>query len=120
MKLHQILLLSLLSSLAIFMCVPSAATRSMRGSGQHKPSGQHSPSPPEHRRHILSCALYNNWYPLLILVCYVLAPVPMCCLLAFRGGDSLLDSGGSKTAQHWAEFLSAVGVSVIVGLPFVL
>lgn len=72
-------------------------------------------------RHILSCALYNNWYPLLILVCYVIAPLPMCCFLAARGGDSLLDaSSGSKAAQHWAEFLSSVGVSVIVGLPFVL
>ena len=70
--------------------------------------------------HILSCALYNNWYPLLILLCYLLAPLPMSCFLCTHGGDSLLDGSGSKAAQHWAEFFSSMGVSVIVGLPIVL
>ena len=59
---------------------------------------------------------------MLILLCYLIAPMPMACYLCARGGgDSLLDpSSGAKAAQHWAEFLSSVGIAVIVGLPIVL
>ena len=29
------------------------------------------------RRHILSCALYNNWWPMVNLLTYCLAPLPL-------------------------------------------
>ena len=67
---------------------------------------------------ILSCALYDNWYPLLNLIAYVLAPIPLC-LFARANNSSLFDSG-SKNAQHWAEFITLFLVTLIVGLPFVL
>ena len=89
MELYQILLLSFLSSMAIFM-------------------------------HILSCALYNNWFPMVNLVAYLLAPLPILAYLSCGRGDSLLDDSVSKNAQHWAEFGSSVGLSVVVGLPIVM
>ena len=70
--------------------------------------------------HILSCALYNNWFPMVNLVAYLLAPLPILAYLSCGRGDSLLDDSVSKNAQHWAEFGSSVGLSVVVGLPIVM
>ena len=70
--------------------------------------------------HVLSGALYDNWWPLLVLIAYVLAPLPLCLFARASGGDSLFGDTGSKAAQHWAEFLSTTLVSLIVGIPFVL
>jgi hypothetical protein len=36
-------------------------------------------------RHILSCALYNNWWPMINLLSYCLAPIP---LLAYWSSHS--------------------------------
>ncbi|KAJ3383651.1 Vacuolar protein sorting-associated protein 55, partial [Lobulomyces angularis] len=38
---------------------------------------------------ILSCALYNNWFPLFTIVAYLLAPFPnlICKRIAEHGGD---------------------------------
>lgn len=68
--------------------------------------------------HILSCALYRNWYPMLILVAYLLAPIPLC-LFARASRDDSFSGSGSKARQHWAEFLTSFLVSVVVGIPFV-
>ena len=70
--------------------------------------------------HVLSGALYDNWWTLLILIAYVLAPLPLCLFARASGGDSLFGDAGSKASQHWAEFLSTTLVSLIVGIPFVL
>jgi hypothetical protein len=68
--------------------------------------------------HILSCALFDNYYPLLLLIAYAVAPVPMCLFARARGGGAF-DTGG-KSAQHWAEFTTTFLVSLVVGIPFVL
>ena len=68
--------------------------------------------------HFFACFLYNNWWPLTILFAYVLAPLPLC-LFRCGAGDGVFDSGNAN-AQHWAVFLSATLVTIIVGLPFVL
>mmetsp|Transcript_1712 Transcript_1712/g.4806 ORF Transcript_1712/g.4806 Transcript_1712/m.4806 type:complete len:142 (-) Transcript_1712:584-1009(-) len=68
--------------------------------------------------HILSCALYDNWYPLIIMFAYLLAPIPLCLFARANSGD-MFDSG-NKNAQHWAEFTTTSLVTIIVGLPFVL
>ena len=69
--------------------------------------------------HILSCALYDNFWPLIILIAYAIMPIPLC-LYARSAGDSAFDSGSSKAAQHWAEFTTTTLVSLVVGLPLVL
>lgn len=65
--------------------------------------------------HILSCALYENWWPLTTLLVYVLAPLPLCYLA--RSADAF---ESSKTGQHWAEFMVALLASLVVGVPFVM
>ena len=54
--------------------------------------------------HILSCALYDNWWPMLTLIAYVLAPIPLCCYARASGGDSLFSE--SKALQHWAVVMT--------------
>mmetsp|Transcript_16061 Transcript_16061/g.32487 ORF Transcript_16061/g.32487 Transcript_16061/m.32487 type:complete len:133 (-) Transcript_16061:136-534(-) len=70
--------------------------------------------------HILSCALFNNWWPMINLLSYCLAPLPLLAYWSSHGGDGLLDDSGNKAAQHWAEFASSVGAAVIFGLPLVM
>ena len=70
--------------------------------------------------HILACALYNNWWPSLILVSYLVAPLPLCLYARAARSESLFDSGGGKAAQHWAEFTSTSILTLIVGIPFIL
>ena len=70
--------------------------------------------------HILSCALYNNWWPMVNLLTYCLAPLPLLTYWSTHGGDGLLDDSGSRSAQHWAEFASSVGAALVFGLPLVL
>ena len=36
---------------------------------------------------LLGCAIYDNWYPMLILIFYALSPVP--CLIARHFADDL-------------------------------
>ena len=70
--------------------------------------------------HILACALYNNWWPSLILVSYLVAPLPLCLYARAARSESLFDSGGGKAAQHWAEFTSTSILTLVVGIPFIL
>ena len=67
--------------------------------------------------HILSCALYDNWWLMLILIGYALMPIPLCLFARANAGD-IFDS--HKGAQHWAEFTTTMLISVIVGVPFIL
>lgn len=68
--------------------------------------------------HILSCALYQNWWPLIIFVGYGLLFCAYTCCICSRG-DGVFDSG-NKTAQHWAEFWTWFLISGVVGVPFVM
>ncbi|KAK3016772.1 hypothetical protein RJ639_006445 [Escallonia herrerae] len=66
---------------------------------------------------ILACALYQNWWPMLSVLMYVLLPMP---LLFFAGSDtsSLLESGNS-----WADatkFLTGASAVGSIAIPVVL
>lgn len=67
--------------------------------------------------HILSCVLWNNWLPFVSLVGYALAPCLVFCFARSRGDGF---GEGNKTAQHWAEFLTAILLTCFVGVPVVL
>uniref|UniRef100_A0A7S4ESY9 Vacuolar protein sorting 55 n=1 Tax=Chrysotila carterae TaxID=13221 RepID=A0A7S4ESY9_CHRCT len=68
--------------------------------------------------HILSCVLFNNWWPLLLVLGYLVMPFPVALVLRNRG-DGFMDTGG-KAAQHWGEFISAFVFTFIVGVPWIL
>jgi len=68
--------------------------------------------------HILSCVLYNNWWPMLFVLAYLLMPIPIVVIMRARG-DGFLEAG-SKNAQRWGEFFAAFVFSLIVGVPCIL
>eukprot|EP00898_Chlorokybus_atmophyticus_P002179 jgi/Chlat1/2962/Chrsp2S08912 len=72
---------------------------------------------------ILGCALYNNWWPMLTVMMYVLAPMP--CL--FFGGGSQSDyvsvGFGGEDETGWlnaAKFLTGFSAVGSVAIPAIL
>ncbi|KAH7438350.1 hypothetical protein KP509_04G011500 [Ceratopteris richardii] len=67
---------------------------------------------------ILACALYNNWWPMLTLVMYVLIPMP----LLFFGGGSLevITSADSGEWADFAKFLTGFSVVGSLCIPSIL
>eukprot|EP00252_Welwitschia_mirabilis_P001031 TRINITY_DN1100_c0_g1_i3.p1 TRINITY_DN1100_c0_g1~~TRINITY_DN1100_c0_g1_i3.p1 ORF type:complete len:146 (+),score=11.83 TRINITY_DN1100_c0_g1_i3:1064-1501(+) len=67
---------------------------------------------------ILACALYNNWWPMLTAIMYVMMPMP--CLF-FGGGDSPFvtseDAGGWLDA---AKFFTGASVIGSIAIPSIL
>ncbi|KAI8376361.1 vacuolar protein sorting 55 [Radiomyces spectabilis] len=68
---------------------------------------------------ILSCALYYNWWPLLVVATYVLAPLPNALCARCAGEDDIMSdyNSGIIDAGHFIT-----GMFIITGfcLPFVL
>ncbi|XVF10984.1 hypothetical protein REPUB_Repub07fG0230100 [Reevesia pubescens] len=67
---------------------------------------------------ILACALYNNWWPMLTVIMYVLLPMP---LLFFAGSDgySLL----SESDNSWVnatKFLTGASAVGSLAIPAIL
>ncbi|KAI7888688.1 vacuolar protein sorting 55 [Mucor mucedo] len=52
---------------------------------------------------ILSCALYYNWWPLLVVATYILAPLPNALCGRCAGEDDLMSdyNGGALDAGHF-------------------
>ncbi|CAJ2632309.1 unnamed protein product [Trifolium pratense] len=67
---------------------------------------------------ILACAIYNNWWPMLSALMYVLVPMP--CLF-FGGGSTQFmmsrDGGGWMDAAKFLTGASAVGS---IAIPIIL
>ncbi|ORY47678.1 vacuolar protein sorting 55 superfamily protein [Rhizoclosmatium globosum] len=68
---------------------------------------------------VLSSALYSNWLPLLVVLTYVLAPIPnwVCKRLA---GNSDYFSDDNRGILETGYFMTSVFVVSGVGLPLVL
>ncbi|CAL9050777.1 unnamed protein product [Musa banksii] len=67
---------------------------------------------------ILACALYNNWWPMLTALMYVILPMP---LLFFTGSNS--SSVMSNEGNGWVNFTKFLtGASVIgsIAIPSIL
>ncbi|KAJ1729521.1 Vacuolar protein sorting-associated protein 55 [Coemansia biformis] len=67
---------------------------------------------------ILSCALYGNWWPLLVVFTYALAPAPNAIFGQYVSSDPLADV--SSSVADFGRFLTAVLVVSGFGLPVVL
>ncbi|KAI9272100.1 vacuolar protein sorting 55 [Helicostylum pulchrum] len=52
---------------------------------------------------ILSCALFSNWWPLLVVATYILAPLPNALCGRCAGEDDLMSdyNGGALDAGHF-------------------
>ncbi|KAJ4728758.1 vacuolar protein sorting-associated protein 55-like [Melia azedarach] len=67
---------------------------------------------------ILACALYNNWWPMLSVIMYVLLPMP---LLFFAGSDS--SSLLSESDSGWVnatKFLTGASAVGSIAIPAIL
>jgi len=68
---------------------------------------------------ILSCALWQNWLPLLVALTFVLAPLPNSIFGHCRGDDSFASEEGSG-AVDLGRFVTSVTVITGFALPLVL
>ncbi|XP_072994123.1 vacuolar protein sorting-associated protein 55 homolog isoform X1 [Typha latifolia] len=67
---------------------------------------------------ILACALYNNWWPMLTVVMYVILPMP---LLFFAGSNSSsLMSGDGDGWANFTKFLTGASVVGSIAIPSIL
>ncbi|XP_022155500.1 vacuolar protein sorting-associated protein 55 homolog [Momordica charantia] len=67
---------------------------------------------------ILACALYNNWWPMLSVIMYVLLPMP---LLFFGGSDS--SSLYTESNDSWinaTKFLTGASTIGSIAIPIIL
>ncbi|CAF1929207.1 vacuolar protein sorting-associated protein 55 homolog [Brassica napus] len=67
---------------------------------------------------ILACALYNNWWPMLSVIMYVLLPMP---LLFFAGSDST--SLFNESDNSWinaAKFMTGASAVGSIAIPVIL
>ncbi|XP_010540771.1 PREDICTED: vacuolar protein sorting-associated protein 55 homolog [Tarenaya hassleriana] len=67
---------------------------------------------------ILACALFNNWWPMLSVIMYVLLPMP---LLFFAGSDS--SSLFNESDNSWinaAKFLTGASTIGSIAIPSIL
>ena len=68
---------------------------------------------------IVSCALYDGWWPLTILLAYALLPVPM--VLSFGVTEDYASaSESSKAFFHFGQCMMGFVGSCMIGLPLVL
>eukprot|EP00035_Acanthoeca_spectabilis_P000006 m.70224 g.70224 ORF g.70224 m.70224 type:complete len:129 (+) comp10002_c0_seq2:78-464(+) len=65
---------------------------------------------------VLGCALpeYDNWYPLFVLITYILTPIPAC---AITRGDNY---GEASAKEDACVFMTAALTVSGYGIPFVL
>ncbi|KAI4369957.1 hypothetical protein MLD38_018348 [Melastoma candidum] len=67
---------------------------------------------------ILACALYDNWWPMLTVIMYVLLPMP---LLFFAGSDgSSLFSESDSPWVNAAKFLTGFSAIGSIAIPAIL
>ncbi|XP_050231125.1 vacuolar protein sorting-associated protein 55 homolog [Mercurialis annua] len=67
---------------------------------------------------ILACALYNNWWPMLTVIMYVLLPMP---LLFFAGSDgSSLFTESDNSWVNATKFLTGASAVGSIAIPAIL
>ncbi|XP_014508480.1 vacuolar protein sorting-associated protein 55 homolog [Vigna radiata var. radiata] len=68
--------------------------------------------------HILACALYKNWWPMLTAITYVILPVP---LLFYAGSErSSVFSDSDNTWVNATKFISGASAVGSIAIPAIL
>ncbi|CAA2968531.1 vacuolar protein sorting-associated protein 55 homolog isoform X1 [Olea europaea var. sylvestris] len=69
---------------------------------------------------ILACALYNNWWPMLTVLMYVVLPMP---LIFFAGSDTSSLFSQSASSNSWVDatkFMTGASVVGSIAIPIIL
>ncbi|CAJ1928907.1 unnamed protein product [Sphenostylis stenocarpa] len=66
---------------------------------------------------ILACALYNNWWPMLSVLTYVLLPMP---LLFFAGSSDSVFSESDNSWVNFTKFLTGASTVGGIAIPSIL
>ncbi|XP_042510763.1 vacuolar protein sorting-associated protein 55 homolog [Macadamia integrifolia] len=66
---------------------------------------------------ILACALYNNWWPMLTVLMYVLLPMPF---MFFVGSNSSLFSESENSWENATKFLTGASAVGSIAIPSIL
>ncbi|XP_074317820.1 vacuolar protein sorting-associated protein 55 homolog [Silene latifolia] len=68
---------------------------------------------------ILACALYDNWWPMLSVIMYVLLPMP---LMFFAGSDasSLFEEASNDSWVNATKFLTGASTIGSIAIPVIL
>jgi len=69
---------------------------------------------------ILSCALWNKYYPLLVVATYVLAPVPNWVCGRCANPDDFASEGGGNAIIDFGKFVTGFLVTMGIALPVIL
>ncbi|KAJ1619027.1 vacuolar protein sorting 55-domain-containing protein [Pavlovales sp. CCMP2436] len=64
--------------------------------------------------HIFACAIYENWWPALVLLAYMCVPVPMLMFAIVNGGST------DRSGLRWTEFSTSFFFTNVVGIPVLL
>lgn len=67
---------------------------------------------------ILACALYNNWWPMLAALMYIIVPMP--CLFFGDGSTRFLSSGEGGAWINAAKFLTGASAMGSLAIPAIL
>ncbi|CAI0385906.1 unnamed protein product [Linum tenue] len=65
---------------------------------------------------VLACALYNNWWPMLTVVMYVILPMP---LLFFAGSESIFQESDSSWVNA-SKFFTGASTVGSIAIPAIL
>ncbi|WVZ09586.1 hypothetical protein V8G54_014116 [Vigna mungo] len=66
---------------------------------------------------ILACVLYNNWWPMLSVLTYVLLPMP---LLFFAGSNDSIFSESDNSWVNFTKFLTGASTVGGIAIPSIL
>jgi hypothetical protein len=69
---------------------------------------------------ILSCALYRNWLPLLVVLTYILAPFPNLICARCTHADDIFSDHGPSGLRDMGYFLTSFLIVTGFGLPIAL
>ncbi|XP_022772447.1 vacuolar protein sorting-associated protein 55 homolog [Durio zibethinus] len=67
---------------------------------------------------ILACALYNNWWPMLTVIMYVLLPMPLLFFAGFNVSSLLSESGNSWVKA--TKYLTGASTVGSIAIPAIL
>jgi len=68
---------------------------------------------------VIGCAIYENWWPLFVIMFYLLSPLPILISKRYNGNGGFM-GGPSNACQELAIFLTMGIVISAFGLPIIM